>query len=139
MQVFARSSKFSLFDPAKEMVYIEMSAEEKAQGKAAVDLLGSQVTSFSRDRHSVGGKSTHHLLGRMSGTTSRILWCSSPLTCQSCRCLICPEVVSKEVKIKSESQMLVTGGFPALAFLRDIRAFKHCIGVIGVLRVGKHG
>lgn len=44
MQVFARASKFSLFDPAKEMVYIEMSAEEKAQGKAAVDLLGSQVT-----------------------------------------------------------------------------------------------
>jgi ATP/ADP translocase len=42
-QVFARSSKFSLFDPAKEMVYIEMRPDEKAQGKAAVDLLGSQI------------------------------------------------------------------------------------------------
>lgn len=42
-QIFARSSKFSLFDPAKEMVYIEMSREEKARGKAAVDLVGSQV------------------------------------------------------------------------------------------------
>lgn len=90
-QVFARSSKFSLFDPAKEMVrghgrwkegvrtwahgcwcgeprrvmvddapivhaphthtlrtimvqvYIEMDKEEKSKGKAAVDLLGSQV------------------------------------------------------------------------------------------------
>ncbi|KAI7841534.1 hypothetical protein COHA_004705 [Chlorella ohadii] len=42
-QVFARSSKFSLFDPAKEMVYIEMSREEKSKGKAAVDLLGSQI------------------------------------------------------------------------------------------------
>jgi len=42
-QVFARSSKFSLFDPAKEMVYIEMSKEEKSKGKAAVDLLGSQI------------------------------------------------------------------------------------------------
>lgn len=42
-QVFARSSKFSLFDPAKEMVYIEMPAEEKRQGKAAVDLVGSQA------------------------------------------------------------------------------------------------
>jgi AAA family ATP:ADP antiporter len=42
-QVFARASKFSLFDPAKEMVYIEMSAEEKSRGKAAVDLLGSQI------------------------------------------------------------------------------------------------
>lgn len=41
--MFARSSKFSLFDPAKEMVYIEMSREEKSKGKAAVDLLGSQI------------------------------------------------------------------------------------------------
>ena len=42
-QVFARASKFSLFDPAKEMVYIEMDPDEKAAGKAAVDLVGSQV------------------------------------------------------------------------------------------------
>lgn len=42
-QVFARSSKFSLFDPAKEMVYIEMTKEEKSKGKAAVDLIGSQI------------------------------------------------------------------------------------------------
>lgn len=41
--MFARSAKFSLFDPAKEMVYIEMSKEEKSKGKAAVDLLGSQI------------------------------------------------------------------------------------------------
>lgn len=43
LQVFARASKYSLFDPAKEMVYIEMDADEKKQGKAAVDLVGSQV------------------------------------------------------------------------------------------------
>lgn len=42
-QVCARSSKFSLFDPAKEMAYIQMSRAEKRQGKAAVDLIGSQV------------------------------------------------------------------------------------------------
>lgn len=43
VQVCARSSKFSLFDPAKEMAYIQMSRAEKRQGKAAVDLIGSQV------------------------------------------------------------------------------------------------
>jgi len=42
-QVFARAAKFSLFDPAKEMVYIEMDADEKAAGKPAVDLVGAQV------------------------------------------------------------------------------------------------
>jgi hypothetical protein len=41
--VFARSSKYSLFDPAKEMVYIEMDKSEKSRGKAAVDLVGSQI------------------------------------------------------------------------------------------------
>ena len=41
----ARSSKFSLFDPAKEMAYIQMSRKEKSKGKAAVDLIGSQVRS----------------------------------------------------------------------------------------------
>jgi len=41
--VFARSAKYSLFDPAKEMVYIEMGREEKGRGKAAVDLVGSQI------------------------------------------------------------------------------------------------
>ena len=44
MQVCARSSKFSLFDPAKEMAYIQMSRKEKSKGKAAVDLIGSQVS-----------------------------------------------------------------------------------------------
>lgn len=42
--MFARASKYSLFDPAKEMVYIEMDSDEKKQGKAAVDLVGSQVS-----------------------------------------------------------------------------------------------
>ena len=46
-QVCARSSKFALFDPAKEMAYIQMSRAEKSKGKAAVDLIGSQVGALS--------------------------------------------------------------------------------------------
>lgn len=42
-QVVCKASKYSLFDPAKEMVYIEMSKEEKIRGKAAVDLVGNQL------------------------------------------------------------------------------------------------
>lgn len=42
-QVATRAAKFSLFDPAKEMVYIEMGKDEKRKGKAAVDLVSSQV------------------------------------------------------------------------------------------------
>lgn len=57
MQVFARAAKYSLFDPAKEMVYIEMDADEKKQGKAAVDLVGSQVRMHGRQHRTQHGLS----------------------------------------------------------------------------------
>ncbi len=47
MQVCARSSKFSLFDPAKEMAYIQMSRKEKSKGEAAINLIGSQVSAIA--------------------------------------------------------------------------------------------
>ncbi|GAX78096.1 hypothetical protein CEUSTIGMA_g5538.t1 [Chlamydomonas eustigma] len=40
-RIITKSSKYSIFDPAKEMVYITMDRREKTEGKAAVDLLGS--------------------------------------------------------------------------------------------------
>ncbi|GBF98341.1 plastidic ATP ADP-transporter [Raphidocelis subcapitata] len=43
-QVFGRASKYSLFDPCKEMLFITMADKrEKESGKAAVDIVGNQI------------------------------------------------------------------------------------------------
>ena len=42
LQVFSRGSKFSLFKPAEEMVYIGLDDESRTKGKAAIDVVGAQ-------------------------------------------------------------------------------------------------
>jgi AAA family ATP:ADP antiporter len=69
--VVNKVTKYSLFDPCKEMAYIPLGPEAKVKGKAAIEVLGARLG------RSVGSASQQLLVLLAGGPTGSILNCAT--------------------------------------------------------------